>query len=213
MVIVPASVPTCPRCARTRSSSTRRMISRSRTRSCPTSVVPIDPVIDQKVACIDALESQFYEWNPWLFGYSTGSQGEGRPAGMDRQADAERTRRAWPTASAQVDRALARRGQGREVRRGFEVCEYGTQPSPRELLAIFPFFKQAIRSQVTASKKDEPARQTVVRPCRLYIPASTVDRASTRDRRGARAPVPWIRGSAATVAASQPRAGPPHRRR
>ncbi len=35
----------------------------------PDVVVPIDPVIDQKVACIDALESQFYEWNPWLFGY------------------------------------------------------------------------------------------------------------------------------------------------
>ena len=35
----------------------------------PDAVVPIDPVMDQKVACIDALESQFYEWNPWLFGY------------------------------------------------------------------------------------------------------------------------------------------------
>ncbi len=32
-------------------------------------VVPIDTVLDQKAACIDALESQFYEWNPWLFGY------------------------------------------------------------------------------------------------------------------------------------------------
>ena len=35
----------------------------------PDAVVPIDSVLDQKVACIDALESQFYEWNPWLFGY------------------------------------------------------------------------------------------------------------------------------------------------
>ena len=35
----------------------------------PDIVVPIDPVFDLKVACIDALESQFYEWNPWLFGY------------------------------------------------------------------------------------------------------------------------------------------------
>src|SRR5437762_3386007 len=35
----------------------------------PDVVVPIDPVIDRKVACVDALESQFYEWNPWLFGY------------------------------------------------------------------------------------------------------------------------------------------------
>ena len=26
-------------------------------------------MFDQKVAAIDALESQFYEWNPWLSGY------------------------------------------------------------------------------------------------------------------------------------------------
>src|SRR5215204_4186590 len=35
----------------------------------PDVVVPIDPVLDLKVAAIDALESQFYEWNPWLSGY------------------------------------------------------------------------------------------------------------------------------------------------
>ncbi len=35
----------------------------------PDVVVPIDPVFDAKVAAIDALESQFYEWNPWLAGY------------------------------------------------------------------------------------------------------------------------------------------------
>ena len=35
----------------------------------PDVVVPIDGVLDAKAACIDALESQFYEWNPWLSGY------------------------------------------------------------------------------------------------------------------------------------------------
>ena len=35
----------------------------------PSVVVPIDSTIDKKLACVDALESQFYEWNPWLFGY------------------------------------------------------------------------------------------------------------------------------------------------
>ena len=35
----------------------------------PDVVVSIDPVLDTKIAAIDALESQFYEWNPWLFGY------------------------------------------------------------------------------------------------------------------------------------------------
>ena len=35
----------------------------------PDLVVPIDSTIGRKVACVDALESQFYEWNPWLFNY------------------------------------------------------------------------------------------------------------------------------------------------
>src|SRR5262245_45131668 len=35
----------------------------------PDVVVPIDSVLEQKVGAIDALESQFYEWNPWLAGY------------------------------------------------------------------------------------------------------------------------------------------------
>ena len=38
----------------------------------PDVVVPIDSVIEKKVACVDALGSQFYEWNPWLFGYLGG---------------------------------------------------------------------------------------------------------------------------------------------
>ena len=34
----------------------------------PDVVVPIDDVFDLKAAAIDAIESQFYEWNPWLAG-------------------------------------------------------------------------------------------------------------------------------------------------
>src|SRR3954467_11890908 len=36
----------------------------------PDVVVPIDPVVDLKVDAFDALESQFYEWNPWLSGHA-----------------------------------------------------------------------------------------------------------------------------------------------
>ncbi len=60
----------------------------------PDVVVPIDPVIEQKVACIDALESQFYEWNPWLFGYSARC-----PAG--RRARAWTGRGSGPRSAAQ----------------------------------------------------------------------------------------------------------------
>jgi N-acetylglucosamine malate deacetylase 1 len=108
----------------------------------PDVVVPIDPVLDQKVACIDALESQFYEWNPWLFGYLA-------EVPRDKAARLSWTR----------ERAIKRYGglanrfrpklvellgtePGNAVRcaEAFEVCEYGTQPTKEELLKIFPFF-------------------------------------------------------------------------
>ncbi len=109
-------------------------------------VVPIDPVMDQKVACIDALESQFYEWNPWLFGY------------LDTVPQDKQARLAWTCKRAEQrygDEAqrfraelIAELGEveGKAVKcpEAFEICEYGTQPSRQELLAIFPFFKQTI---------------------------------------------------------------------
>ena len=86
----------------------------------PDVVVPIDPVLDQKVACVDALESQFYEWNPWLFGYLD-TVPKGKAARLDWTRD--RTARG---AARQANRFRAKlvellgpeRGQGRQVRRG-----------------------------------------------------------------------------------------------
>ncbi len=112
----------------------------------PDVVVPIDLVLDQKVACIDALESQFYEWNPWLSGY------------LDEVPQDKQARLAWTRKRAeqrygdlaQRFRAelIAELGQveGKAVKcaEAFEICEYGTHPSRQELLAIFPFFKQTI---------------------------------------------------------------------
>jgi LmbE family N-acetylglucosaminyl deacetylase len=108
----------------------------------PDVVVPIDPVLDQKVACVDALESQFYEWNPWLFGYLD-------QVPKDKQARLEWTRnRTSRRAAGLANRfrpklvELLGPEQGKAVKyaEAFEVCEYGTQPSRAELLRIFPFF-------------------------------------------------------------------------
>jgi LmbE family N-acetylglucosaminyl deacetylase len=105
-------------------------------------VVPIDEVFDQKVACIDALGSQFYEWNPWLFGY------------LDEVPDSPEARLEWTR-----QRALDRYGSvadrfrdtlaewvgeeaAAEVKaaEAFELCEYGSQPDREELARLFPFF-------------------------------------------------------------------------
>src|SRR5262249_5823551 len=94
----------------------------------PDVVVPIDPVIEQKTACVDALESQFYEWNPWLFGY------------LDDVPKEKGARLAWTRnrvekgASAVAERhrekliKLLGEDAGKKVRfaEAFEVCEYGT---------------------------------------------------------------------------------------
>jgi LmbE family N-acetylglucosaminyl deacetylase len=108
----------------------------------PDVVVPIDPVFDLKIACIDALESQFYEWNPWLFGYLA-------EVPTDKAARLEWTRsRYGKRYSSLADRfrpkliELLGQEKGKQVKyaESFEVCEYGSQPTRDELMRIFPFF-------------------------------------------------------------------------
>jgi len=108
----------------------------------PDVVVPIDTVLDQKTACIDALESQFYEWNPWLFGYL-----DQVPKGKAERIEWTRKRtlgRNGPIADrhrAKLVKLLGEEdGNAVKAAEAFEVCEYGTQPSAEELKRLFPFF-------------------------------------------------------------------------
>ncbi len=108
----------------------------------PDVVVPIDPVFDQKVAAIDALESQFYEWNPWLAGY------------LDEVPKGKAERLAWTRTRAEkrygavanrfrrqlVDALGGEKGRSVKYAEAFEVCEYGSRPSKDELRRLFPFF-------------------------------------------------------------------------
>lgn len=110
----------------------------------PDVVVPIDPVLDQKVAAIDALESQFYEWNPWLAGYL-----EEVPKGQSERVEWTRKRavqRYGAVANRFRKQLVAELGEskGNDVKtaEAFEVCEYGTQPSKADLRALFPFLDE-----------------------------------------------------------------------
>ncbi len=110
-------------------------------------VVPIDTVFDQKVACYRALESQFYEWNPWLFSY------------LDQvpQDEPGRLAFAWQKMSerhqATADRFRAKLvaefgpeiGNAVKYAEAFELCEYGSQASPEQLKQLFPFFENSAR--------------------------------------------------------------------
>ncbi|MHB1561660.1 MAG: PIG-L deacetylase family protein [Isosphaeraceae bacterium] len=108
----------------------------------PDVVVPIDSTLEQKAACVDALESQFYEWNPWLFGYLD-------QVPKEKAARLEWTRdRTEKRAAGLADRFRPKlvellgveKGRAVKYAEAFEVCEYGTQPGREELLRIFPFF-------------------------------------------------------------------------
>ena len=108
----------------------------------PSVVVPIDSTIDKKLACVDALESQFYEWNPWLFGYL-------EEVPKDRAARFEWLKgrygaRFASTANRFRDKLVEELGpeKGKAVKyaEAFELCEYGSQPSEDELKRLFPFF-------------------------------------------------------------------------
>jgi LmbE family N-acetylglucosaminyl deacetylase len=108
----------------------------------PDVVVPIDPVFDQKASAIDAIASQFYEWNPWLGGYLNEV-----PKGAAERYEWLKTRlsrRYESTAdkyrATLVDLLGEARGKAVKTAEAFEVCEYGTQPSREELLRLFPFF-------------------------------------------------------------------------
>ena len=107
-------------------------------------VVSIDDVVAKKLACVAALESQFYE------GGANG--GEPLPESAEQQAarkqeiaDAFQQRFA-STASRFRDRLIEFYGEaaGKSVEHAeaFEICEYGRQPSVAELRQLFPFFPQ-----------------------------------------------------------------------
>ena len=108
----------------------------------PDLVVPIDPVIEQKAACVDALGSQFYEWNPWLFSY-----GKDVPTGKEERMEWTRKRVA-SRAKAEADHYRGKlvellgedRGRAVKYAEAFEVCEYGSRPSKDEMMRLFPFF-------------------------------------------------------------------------
>jgi LmbE family N-acetylglucosaminyl deacetylase len=103
----------------------------------PDVVVDIDAIWDRKVDSIDAHESQFYEWLPWLDGVL--DQVPETPAGRKEWLGK------WLQQLLKSDfRAALERRYGPEKAAGirfveaFELCEYGRQPSPEELDQMFP---------------------------------------------------------------------------
>jgi LmbE family N-acetylglucosaminyl deacetylase len=107
----------------------------------PDVVVSIDPVFDLKVDAIDAIESQFYEWNPWLGGYlkdvpkDTTGRKMWLKTGLERRYGSAANR----FRSKLIDQLGPEAGKAVKHAEAFEVCEYGSQPSKERLKEIFPW--------------------------------------------------------------------------
>lgn len=107
----------------------------------PDVCVDITKVIDKKIDALDAHESQFYEWLPWVTGY----KGEIPKGRQERKNWIKSTR--FPAVDSTVRAGLikwygARHAEAAQYAEAFELCEYGTQPSEEELRRLFPMLKK-----------------------------------------------------------------------
>jgi LmbE family N-acetylglucosaminyl deacetylase len=103
----------------------------------PDIAVDVSNVIDKKVYSLDAHQSQFYEWLPWIGGY-------------ENQIPEEQSERlAWlkklrgngitPAVKSSLEKwyGIAKAGQV-SFAESFEICEYGSRPSDEDIKRLFP---------------------------------------------------------------------------
>lgn len=106
----------------------------------PAMIVGIDEVIDKKRACIEMMPSQFADKDSWLGRYLPGvpDDDEGRKVFIREWLIARDAATADKYRSLLVSRYGAEQGNAIKYAEAFEVCQYGTQPTPAELDALFP---------------------------------------------------------------------------
>lgn len=99
--------------------------------------IDITEVINKKIEALDAHESQFYEWLPWISGY----EGE-IPTGKEERLVWLKSQRTGPI-SPEI-RTTLEKWYGKEHAdqvehvEAFELCEYGSRPSEEEIRRLFP---------------------------------------------------------------------------
>ncbi|WP_106569114.1 PIG-L deacetylase family protein [Cecembia rubra] len=103
--------------------------------------VDVTAVFDKKIYAMDAHESQFYEWLPWIGRYQ-----EEVPKGKEERLvwlKSKRFGQVTDAAKASLDKwyGSQKSSQAKQVEL-FEICEYGTQPSDEGIRRLFPMLKK-----------------------------------------------------------------------
>lgn len=106
----------------------------------PDIAVDITPVIEKKLAGLDAHQSQFYEWLPWIGNYE--SEVPKDPSKYKEWLLQKRVANPNP----EVQKSLVKwygANQAAKVlyAEAFEICEYGTQPMEADIRRLFPMLK------------------------------------------------------------------------
>lgn len=103
----------------------------------PDIAVDITSVFKQKVYALDAHQSQFYEWLPWIGGYE-----KEVPATQEERLAWLAKKRATPIlpeVRAVLGKYYSRQKADAALHaEAFEICEYGSQPNEEEIRRLFP---------------------------------------------------------------------------
>jgi LmbE family N-acetylglucosaminyl deacetylase len=112
----------------------------------PDVAIDITSVFDQKVHAMDAHESQFYEWLPWIGGYLNEVPTDKND--REKWLAVNRAGKITPAVRTSLEKWYGARASQVKYAEAFEVCEYGTQPSDDDLKRLFPMMGQSAPQRV-----------------------------------------------------------------
>ena len=107
----------------------------------PDIAIDISSVFDQKIFALEAHQSQFYEWLPWIGGYADEVPVD---AAGKKQWLAKREAGVITPAIRQSLEKWYGKERAAQVKQAetFEICEYGQRPSEDYIRKIFPMLKK-----------------------------------------------------------------------
>ncbi len=107
----------------------------------PDIAIDISSVFDQKVHALDAHESQFYEWLPWIGGYL--DQVPVKPEDRLKWLSGREASNVSPATLKSLEKWYGKDAASKvKVAEAFEICEYGTQPDEGAIRKLFPMLRK-----------------------------------------------------------------------